>query len=419
MKMEQHGGMEGTYPRDESSLPHLASVMYFRLAPKSRPPPSFRESMIGPTPRRMAAVSGVTPQKGHNRRASSIPRPTSKLTARRFTPPRAGGTGTGGGTTTAKNSPETIVKPRTYSRTRPGSYMPGQTDTPSSFKTSRAQPPRPSLPATTSQHPNGANDLSGIHQQLPMKHYYRHSLASLDAMMSSPTTKEENKTTTSLPLPNRLTKSNTSSSITKVTSPVIPQRQLMGPLGPPMPRNQTIGNLGCFAGSVGATPSPSKSTPRTVSIVSQRSEVGVMDALAESRMTEKEIQYFNQVAKEVEANRQRMKGGARYMRLPSNDSRKSLPSSKTMTSFTKSNSSSDNLASVYGGDFVIGDSSRKLPFKGRKLKILTRSSPSMSPPILTPDSGVSMGSDSEQGWEINPKLVSGLMHGKPTEAPLL
>lgn len=122
-------------------------------------------------------------------------------------------------------------------------------------------------------------------------------------------------------------------------------------------------------------------------------------------MTDKEIEYFNQVAKEVEANRQRMKGRTRVTRVPSNDHSIESTSSKTLTSLRRSNRSSD-LAEDDGGEMMVGDSSRKLPFQGARLKIIAGSSPYISPTVLTPDSGVSMGSGSRKAWEINVKLVS-------------
>jgi hypothetical protein len=167
-----------------------------------------------------------------------------------------------------------------------------------------------------------------------------------------------------------------------------------------------MGNLTCFAGSVNNTPSPSKTSTSTTSTASKRSEVGVMDALAESRMTEKEIEYFNQVAKDVEANRRRMRGRKRPTRVSSNDDGVDSASSTTLTSFRRSNASSDLAADGFG-EMTIGNSSKKLPFQGARLKIVPGSSPSISPPVLTPDSGVSMGSGSTKAWEVNPKLVSG------------
>jgi hypothetical protein len=280
-----------------------------------------------------------------------------------------------------------------------------QTDLPSSFAPSRLHPPRLSLPATTPQRGECSADLSGIRQQLPLSQYSRHSLASLDAMVSSATREDENKTKKPLRQSSHIGKSNTSSLVSKVASPVIPQRQLMAPLGPPLPRSQTMGNLMCFTGSSTNTPSPPKNTIRAESVVSQTSQVGVMAALAESRMTDKEIEYFNQVAKEVEANRQRMKGSNKVKRIASNDSGTDMASSKTMTSFATSNASSGQAVNAYG-DIFVGDASTKAPFQGARLKIIPRSSPPFHPPILTPDSGVSMGSQSEKGWEVNVKLVS-------------
>jgi hypothetical protein len=405
----------------EAPLPHLPSPKFCRKAPNdyatssssssTSSPSSFplRECMAAPTPCRMAAVGGLPPNQGHIRRRSSIPRPTSKLTgARRGTPPCGGATARDGDKAATTETSQAIVKPRTYSRTRRGSFLRHQNDPPSSFRATRAPPPRLSLPTTNSfpQQMDGSTDLSGIHQQLPVSRYSRHSLASLDAIVSSATRKEENKTRGSLPGPGRLIKANTSSCVVRATPPVIPHRQLMAPLGPPLPRSHTMGNITCFAGSVNNTPSPSKSSTRTTSTTSKRSKVGVMDALAESRMTDKEIEYFNQVATEVEANRQRLKCRARVTKVSCNDDGVDSASSTTLTSFGRSNASPNLVADDYG-EVTIGDSSKKLQFQGTRLRIVLGSSPCMSPPVLTPDSGVSMGSGSERNWEINVKLVSG------------
>ena len=397
--------MQSSCPPEEVPLHHLSSVMYIRSPLKSRPPSSFRESMIGPTPHKMAAVGGLMSTRSHGRRCSSIPRPTSKLTASK-SPPCAAETNQVEGITATKDAPQTVVKPRTYSRTRQRSFVPTQNDPSSSCKVPRSQPLRLSLPMTTSQHVDGPNDLSGIRQQLPLTRYSRNSLASLDALVS-PTKKVEN-TTTSLPLPGRLTKRKTSTSVVKMTSPVVSHRKLMGPLGPPVPRSHTMGNLMCSAGAVGGTPSPSKSASRTISTASQKSQVSAMDALAESRMTDKEIEYFNQVTREVEANRQRMKGGHRATQLPSHDSGKGPASFKTLASFTMSNCSFDQFVDGFD-DLVVGDSSRKLPLQGAKLKIKSASRHSVTPPVLTPDSGVSIGYGGKKSWEINAKFVSWLV----------
>ncbi len=401
-----------SYPADEACLPRLSSIMYFRSPRKfvsssssSPSSSSMRDSMAAPTPREMTVVGGITPTQSHNRRCSSIPRPTSKLTAARHISPSAAAAIPDGGKAVAVGTPPSIVKPRTYSRTRRNSFVPPHSDPQSAFRHSRARPPRLSLPATTSQFMDGSHDFSGMRQQLPVTRYSRHSLASLDAMVSSATRAAENKSTTSLPGPNRPTKQNTLSSVAKVTSPVIPQRQLMAPLGPPLPRNQTGGNMACFTSSAANTPSPSKPSTRTTSTISQTTELGVVDALAESRITDKETEYFNQVAKEVETNRQRMKGSTRGKRFFSKDIGVSSASSKTLTSLRRSNGSSDRAAEEYS-DMGITDSSKRRPFQGARLKIIPNSSKAISPPVLTPDSGVSMGSGSHKGREMNVKLVS-------------
>jgi hypothetical protein len=393
---------ESSFHEVERCFPHVASIMYFRTPPKSHPPCSFRDSIIGLTPRKMAAGGRDTPERPSNRRRSSIPRPTSKLKASRTTPLPTAGAATLSGNATVKANPQTVVKPRTYSRTRQTSYVPRQNDPPYSCKVPRTQPPRLSLP---SQLTDGSNDLSGIRQQLPVRHYSRHSLASLDAMVSSAAKKDENKTTTSLRLPSHQTKGNTTAFVAKVTSPVIPQRQLMGPIGPPMPRSQTMGNISCFASPSLPTPSPTKSTTRTISTISQRSDVDFKNALAESRMTDKEIEYFNQVAREVEANKRRIKSRRGANAGSSENTSTSLSSSKTLSSFMKSNRSSDQLFDASGG-LMISDSSSRAPFKGAKLETTFASNPPTPKTILTPDSGVSMGSAGEADWEINVRLVS-------------
>ncbi len=401
-----------SYPADEASLPRLSGIMYFRSPRKSVSSSCssscssyMRDSMAAPTPCKMAVVGGITPRQSHNRRCSSIPRPTSKLTAARHISPSAAATVLDGDKAVAAGTPQSIVKPRTYSRTRRNSFVPTHSDPQSAFRHSRARPPRLSLPATTSQLMDGSHDLSGMCQQLPVTRCSRHSLASLDAMVSSAMGAAENKSATSLPGPTRPTKQNTLSSVAKGTSPVIPQRQLMGPLGPPLPRNQTVGNMACFTSSAANTPSPSKPSTRTISTISQTTELGVVDALAESRMTDKEMEYFIQVAKEVKTNRQRMKGSTRAKRLFSNDTGIGSASSKTLTSLRRSNGSSDRAAEEYG-DMAITDSSKRRPFQGATLKIIPNSSKAISPPVLTPDSGVSMGSGSYKGREMNAKLVS-------------
>lgn len=133
--------------------------------------------------------------------------------------------------------------------------------------------------------------------------------------------------------------------------------------------------------------------------------MGVMDALAESRMTDKEIECFNQVAKEVEANRQRMKGRNRTTKSSTNHDGTPLASLNVLTSFARSNGLSDQLADEHD-DMMIGAGSRKLPFQGAKLKIISSSGSLISPPPVTPDSGVSMGTQSDGGYEINVRLVS-------------
>ncbi len=122
-------------------------------------------------------------------------------------------------------------------------------------------------------------------------------------------------------------------------------------------------------------------------------------------MTDKETEYLNLLAKEVETNGQGTKGSSRIKRLFSNDIGIGSASSKTLTSLRRSNGSSDRAAEEHD-DMAITDSSKRRPFQGARLKVIPNSSAAISPPVLTPDSGVSMGSSSHKGQEMNFKLVS-------------
>lgn len=181
----------------------------------------------------------------------------------------------------------------------------------------------------------------------------------------------------------------------------------MGPLGPPMPRSQTIGSLTSFADAAEATTSLSKRdkrNTRAISTISHRNEGGVMKALAESKMTGNEIKYFKQVALEVEANRQRMEDRIGAIGRSSDYDGNPLASSKTMTSFAKPKSSSEPIGDDCNG-VAIGDSSKKPPFQKARFKTVSGSSSSITPPIMSPDFEVSMGTHRARDWEVNVKLV--------------
>lgn len=82
----------------------------------------------------------------------------------------------------------------------------------------------------------------------------------------------------------------------------------MRPIPPPLPRSQTTGNLVCFPG--GRDNSPSK-PPRKSSLAhsltqNNGSQLDVVDALLESRMSKPEIRLFDTVKKEAFTNQVRL-----------------------------------------------------------------------------------------------------------------
>ena len=91
----------------------------------------------------------------------------------------------------------------------------------------------------------------------PVAYCRTQPLASLGAVLSP------------LPIPhqNGLPKSQTASALNRSAN-ITPHRQLMQPLGPPIPRSQTLGSLSCFTGGViEQSPSPLKSSASSAETV--------------------------------------------------------------------------------------------------------------------------------------------------------
>jgi hypothetical protein len=83
----------------------------------------------------------------------------------------------------------------------------------------------------------------------------------------------------------------------------------MGPLSPPLPKSQTFSNLSCSA-IPQDTPSPHKSIPIPTRLPrssgTRHTQVDVVDALRESRMTDEEIMHLRQVQNESAQNKDRL-----------------------------------------------------------------------------------------------------------------
>lgn len=134
--------------------------------------------------------------------------------------------------------------------------------------------------------PNG--DLSGPRPQFHIRGYSNQFFSSSNA-----------STSTIAKPPKYVLKSESSSTLNY--QPVTPQRGLMRPLDPPLPRNQTLRSLSGNYGGGSANASPTKSS--ITSLDTNGSEVGVMEALLESRMTRDELDEFNRVARQVETRK--------------------------------------------------------------------------------------------------------------------
>lgn len=125
-----------------------------------------------------------------------------------------------------------------------------------------------------------------------------------------------------------LPKSNTMSNLISLSRDITPKR-LLQPLGPPLPRTQTLGNITCF-GSTNSTSSPRKPTSVKVSHFKRHqddeSQLDIATALSESRMTDEELEMMQQTQREAAINRFRLRERFRGGR---DASRHVLPSTVT------------------------------------------------------------------------------------------
>lgn len=229
---------------------------------------------------------------------SAIPRPISG-TSRHATPI--------GNLPGRKDSP---VREGTLARapTHRKSWQPNHGLAPTSFRASHSQTPpiEYSLPYKQRL----LQDLSGTQQQLYIRNISTHSLnVPNDAAAYSHQLKQASST-------NALPKSKTMSSLLSPPRDTTPGRRLLQPIGPPLPRTQTLGNISCLNPS-GQTPSPRK--PKSISLSPPRqvdnnvSQIDLVDALVESRMTEKEMDLMLQVQREAAANRVRIRNSHQQM----------------------------------------------------------------------------------------------------------
>ena len=270
----------------EAPLPHLSSVAFFRnSAERSCSPPP---RPVPPTPHRMRPTNMYPNEPDaacHRKRysVSAIPRPSSG-TSRRATP---------------LGLPQLTISDDEATESSHAHRK--------SFHSTHGKPPsawiaaRPRLPRSDSLLPydqRPQEDLSGLKQQLPVRHYSTQSLSSPSQIATS---RDTSLTSSNLP------KSRSTASLLSPSRDITPRRRLMKPLSPPLPKSQTFSSLSCTA-LAAPTPSPPTAVPTRVTLAaeSQSSQVNVVDALRESRMTEVEIRHLRQVQKEAATNQSRL-----------------------------------------------------------------------------------------------------------------
>ncbi len=234
------------------------------------------------TPTDPAAISARSSRSS----VSAIPRPTSG-TSRRATPSGIGGNQACSGLgKPIFDQGQKLRKPWNLNDGAP----------PSSFRMPQSSSISPeSLPPYAHR---SRQDVSGVRQQLYIRNLSTKSLNDPESA-TSPQFKHGSG------LPKSKTMTNLFSSPRDITP-----KRLLQPLGPPLPRTQTLGNMTCF-GSTSSTPSPRKPTSITVSTLRRNhddaSQLHMADVLNESRMTDKEMELMLQVQREAAVNRIRLR----------------------------------------------------------------------------------------------------------------
>jgi hypothetical protein len=194
-----------------------------------------------------------------------------------------------------------------------------------------------------------------------------------------------------------------------------------------------MGSLSCFSrDGAKETPSPLKVDSSSIKAGIGK-ELGVMDILQESRMTDNGIGVYKQVTKEVQMNKQRMQ------RNVSRENRHSAGNTQELSSFSKiansllpqvepipspadvpkrfgkinvtKNEEMDRKLLRRGGDRRRGD--RRLPSNstgtgGLQIDVdLTSTVRQTSTSLTAPDSWMCFEPNSDEEWEVNVKLVRG------------
>jgi hypothetical protein len=178
-------------------------------------------------------------------------------------------------------------------------------------------------------------------------------------------------------------------------------RSLLRPLGPPLPRSHTMGNLAIDRKSSSPVRKAKTDEYLSLCVSSASLEIDVIDALHESRMTQEEVELFNRIEKEKELNKMRLSrtfGAAHMMSFPGH----ATQVKRDIDTVTSSWLSSSGLAA---SRTVFQEHMRRRKANGKGFLRIDPSlaNASRTPPLLTPKSALSTFISPE---EIDPRHVS-------------
>jgi hypothetical protein len=389
-------------------------------------------------PRKMSSMPVMKVHSDGNRdgcRDSSIPCPTSRPTCLLTGSPKKPRLSPSSSLSSSSElqTSGASVQPRSHSRTQRSSLPSGKVTPTSSHRSSGELLPQSDLLLSQNQQ-SGNHDLSSILHQLHTRNCSTQAPASVDAVISS----NKESTPTNLPLSPQhpLSKSETSTSRTIKSLKLTPQRQLMKPIGPPMPRSKTTGNLSCFAGDATAeTLSPLKSESYSLNSGSKKERDGVC-LIRCSRMTDNNVEVYEHVTKQNQMDEQHIQRiGGREKPYSSMDPRRFLdPYSMTRNlvqpqvrfrqshvgswkGFGKINimKNEEMDLKLLRRDYDHRREDQRHPFSSTasgdsrletKLANITQQPRTL---LMRSDSGKMTGSNPEHKWDVDVKLVKSLL----------
>ena len=376
-----------SYGSDQEELLPRQSSYTYTISSRQSSCSSIPPRPIPPTPRRMMSPPGASSatQNKHRRRQSGIPRPAFGSSRRVI-------------------SSQPMVAPPDPTPHKRISLIGNAAQPPSSWRTLQVlDQAKSSVPYSQRK-----QDLSGLEQQLQVRHYSTQGLSS-PGKIGSPR---------QLFGSNVLPKSPTSVSLASPPGrDVTPRRHLMKPLSPPLPKSQSVSSISCFSSPL-ATPSPPKSNPasRSKIVTAGVSQVDVVGALLESRMTEEEIEVLNQVQKEAATNKQRLRNS---LSARQHQQKSPITSTTPAAAFTRKSDgaavtlSFNDIANINRLEEQRSSVSSRGPLFINSTIANTTNSSSDLPTPNTISTTVSSGPDED--WEVNLKLVCSTIQG-PTSA---